>query len=227
MWLLSPVPSRPVSDSSSISGNQPLGKQPRAIGHIGLIVAGLVLLVLGVLAGLTLSRASSLFESRTRVDQSSVVEQLKSVAKLVTTEATVRDVIVYENTRLGSTKRSLVIVTGKALVGLDLQHPPRVTIDYKAKRISLGLPHARLVGVDIQDLKIYDESRGLWNPFRPADRDTIFQLARQHLVWAARDMAVVAHAEEGARQLLTGLFAPQGYSVDVVFEPFMQESNDH
>jgi len=136
-----------------------LGKQPRAIGHIGLIVAGLVLLVLGVLAGLTLSRASSLFESRTRVDQSSVVEQLKSVAKLVTTEATVRDVIVYENTRLGSTKRSLVIVTGKALVGLDLQHPPRVTIDYKAKRISLGLPHARLVGVDIQDLKIYDESR--------------------------------------------------------------------
>jgi len=226
MWLLSPVPSRPVSDSSSISGNQPLGKQPRAIGHIGLIVAGLVLLVLGVLAGLTLSRASSLFESRTRVDQSSVVEQLKSVAKLVTTEATVRDVIVYENTRLGSTKRSLVIVTGKALVGLDLQHPPRVTIDYKAKRISLGLPHARLVGVDIQDLKIYDESRGLWNPFRPADRDTIFQLARQHLVWAARDMAVVAHAEQGARQLLTGLFAPQGYSVDIVFEPFMQESNE-
>ena len=204
-----------------------MGKQPRAIGHIGLIVAGFVLLVLGVLAGLTLSRTSSFLASRTRVDQSSVVEQLKSVAKLVTTEATVRDVIVYENTRLGSTKRSLVIVTGKALVGLDLQHPPRVNIDYKAKRISLGLPHARLVGVDIQDLKIYDESRGLWNPFRPADRDTIFQLARQHLVWAARDMAVVAHAEEGARQLLTGLFAPQGYSVDVVFEPFMQESNDH
>src|SRR6185436_19513478 len=50
------------------------------------------------------------------------------------------------------------------------------------------------------------------NPFRPADRDTIFQLARQHLVWAARDMAVVAHAEQGARQLLTGLFAPQGNS---------------
>ena len=226
MWSPLPAPLRPVSDSSSISGSQPLGNQPRAIGHVGLIVAGLVLLVLGVLAGLTLSRTSSLLQSRTRVDQSSVVEQLKTVAKVVTTEATVRDVIVYENTRLGSTKRSLVIVTGKALVGLDLQHPPRVNIDHKAKRISLSLPHARLVGVDIQDLKIYDESRGLWNPFRPADRDTIFQLARQHLVWAARDMAVVAHAEQGARQLLTGLFAPQGYSVDIVFEPFLQESNE-
>jgi len=203
-----------------------LDNQPRAIGHVGLIVAGLVLLILGVLAGLTLSRTSSLLQSRTRVDQSSVVEQLKTVAKVVTTAATVRDVIVYENTRVGSTKRSLVIGTGDALVGLDLQHPPRINIDHKAKRISLSLPHARLVGVDIQDLKIYDESRGLWNPFRPADRDTIFQLARQHLVWAARDMAVVAHAEQGARQLLTGLFAPQGYSVDIVFEPFMQESNE-
>ena len=128
-----------------------------------------------------------------------------------------RDVIVYENTR--PVHQALAGYQPQGPVGLDLQHPPRVNID-SAKRISLGLPHARLVGVDIQDLKIYDESRGLWNPFRPADRDTIFQLARQHLVWAARDMAVVAHAEEGARQLLTGLFAQQGYSVDVVFEPF-------
>jgi len=203
-----------------------LNNQPRAIGPVGLIVAGLVLLVLGVLAGLWLNRSSSFLAGRTRVDHSVVVEQLKTVAKLVTTEAAVRDVIVYENTRYGSTKRSLVVVTGKALVGLDLQHPPRVDIDYKAKRIALGLPHARLVGVDIQDLKIYDESRGLWNPFHPADRDTIFQLARQHLVWAARDMAVVAHAEQGARQLLTDLFAREGFTVDVVFEPFMQESND-
>ncbi|HEY7027555.1 MAG TPA: DUF4230 domain-containing protein [Gemmatimonadales bacterium] len=203
-----------------------MSNQPRAIGHVGLIVAGLVLLVLGLLAGLWLNRSSSFLASRTRVDQSVVVEQLKTVAKLVTTEASVRDVIVYENTRYGSTKRSLVVVTGKALVGLDLQQPPRIHIDYKAKQISIGLPHAKLVGLDIQDFKIYDESRGLWNPFRPADRDTIFMLARQHLVWAARDMAVVAHAEDGARQLLTGLFAPQGFTVDVVFEPFVQESND-
>ena len=203
-----------------------MNNQPRAIGHVGLIVAGLVLLVFGVLAGITLSRSTSLLGSRTRVDASAVVEQLKTVAKLVTTEAAVRDVIVYENTRLGSTKRSLVVVTGKAMVGFDLEHPPRVDIDYKARRIALSLPHARLVGVDIQELKIYDESRGLWNPFHPADRDTIFQLARQHLVWAARDMAVVAHAEQGARQLLTGLFAPQGYTVDVVFEPFVKEPNE-
>jgi hypothetical protein len=33
---------------------------------------------------------------------------------------------------------------------------------------------------------------------------------------AAHDLAVVEHAEESARKLLTALFAPEGYSVDVV-----------
>jgi hypothetical protein len=76
--------------------------------------------------------------------------------------------------------------------------------------------------VDIVELRTYDESRGLWNPFHPADRDTIFQLARRQLASAAADLAVIEHAEQSARQLLTGLFAPEGYSVEVAFEPAAQ-----
>jgi hypothetical protein len=72
------------------------------------------------------------------------------------------------------------------------------------------------------ELRTYDESRGFWNPFHPADRDTIFQLARRQLASAAQDLAVVEHAEQGARQLLVGLFAPEGYSVEVAFEPSAQ-----
>jgi hypothetical protein len=180
-----------------------------------------IVLVLGVLLGLTLSSGASLLlhPGRTTIDQSVVVERLERVAKLITTEATVRDVVTYRNTWLGSTKRSLVIVTGKVLVGFDLQVRPKITIRQSDRHIALVFPHARLIGVDVQDLKTYDERRGLWNPFHPADRDTIFQLAHRQLAAAARDLAVVQHAEEGARQLLTGLFIPEGYSVDVTFEP--------
>ncbi len=179
-----------------------------------------VVLVVGVMLGLTLSRGVSalLHPGRTTIDQSVVVERLERVAKLITTEATVRDVVTYENTWLGSTKRSLVIVTGKVLVGFDLQIKPKITIRQSDRHIALVFPHARLIGVDVQDLKTYDESRGLWNPFHPADRDTIFQLAHRQLAAAARDLAVVQHAEEGARQLLAGLFIPEGYSVEVTFE---------
>lgn len=158
---------------------------------------------------------------RTTISHAVVVARMEAVSKLVTSETTIRDVVVYENTRLGSTKRALVVVTGKALVGIDLAANTAVDIDEPAKRITIRVPRAQLVGLDIIDLKTYDEDRGLWNPFRPADRDTILLLARQRLRSAAADLSVREHAEESARRLLTGLFAPDGYAVDVLFEPFL------
>jgi hypothetical protein len=185
---------------------------------------GAVLVVLGVLLGLAVSRGvdALVHPGRTTINQAAVVERLQTVAKLITTEAMVRDVVTYENTWLGSTKRSLVIVTGKTLVGFDLSVPPRVGVRQLDRHIALTLPHARLLGVDIVDLRTYDESRGLWNPFHPADRDTIFLLARRQVSMAAADLAVLQHAEQSAQQLLSGLFAPEGYSVDVSFEPAAQ-----
>ncbi len=158
---------------------------------------------------------------RTTVTHDVVLARLESVGKLVTSEAGLRDIVVYRDTRLGSTKKSLVVVTGKALVGIDLQHGATIEIDETARRIRLSVSHARLIGVDIVSLKTYDESRGLWNWFRPEDRDEIFGLARDQLRAAAGDMGVVEHAEQGARTLLTALFAAEGYAVDVVFTPVL------
>jgi hypothetical protein len=177
---------------------------------------------LGVVLGVVLAwrGVPLLFPAHTTISESAVIDRLDAVAKLITTEAMVRDVVTYENTWLGSTKRSLVIVTGKTLVGLDLlQTRPRIAIRQSDRRITMVLPHARLLGVDIVELRTYDERRGLWNPFHPADRDTIYQLARRQLASAALDLAVVAHAEESARRFLIGLFATDGYTVEVTFAP--------
>lgn len=173
----------------------------------------------GIVLGAAVSRGIPSFTParRTTIDQSVVVERLESVAKLVTTEAMVRDVVSYRQTWLGSTKRALVIVTGKAMVGVDLRRPPRITIREQDRHIALVFPRATLLGVDITELRTWDESRGLWNPFHPADRDTIFQLARRQLAFAARDLAVIEHAERSARLLLQGLFEPEGWTVDVSF----------
>jgi hypothetical protein len=142
---------------------------------------------------------------------------LRAVAKLVSTEARVRDVIEYQNTWLGSTKRMLVIATGNVLIGFDLNPPPTIRIDETTRRITIHLPAPRVLGIDVVELKTYDEKQGLWNPFQPADRDTVFQLAREHLNTAANDMGMLAHAEESATHLLQSLFAPDGYTVEVSF----------
>ncbi len=176
--------------------------------------AGLTLVVLHRPLRGGLSAAGS-----TRINEATILERLQSVAHLVTTEVALRDVVTYENTRLGSTKRSLVVVTGKALVGFDLKDHSRARLDELGKVIDLTLPSATLVGIDVVELKTYDESRGLWNPFHPADRDTIYQLARARLRTAADELGVRRHAEAGARQVLSALFAPSGYQVRVDFVP--------
>jgi hypothetical protein len=139
------------------------------------------------------------------------------VAQLVTSETTVRDVVVYENRRLGSTKRSLIVVTGKVMAGIDLDAGTQVDLDHSERRVRILLPPAKVLTVEVTQLRTYDERSGLWNPFRPADRDTIYHLARQQLVSAAGELGVAAHAEESARRLLGALIHADGYTVDVTF----------
>jgi len=158
-------------------------------------------------------------EGRTTVTHDIVVEQVRAVAKLVTSETTVRDVVTYENTRLGSTKRSIVVATGRVLAGMDLQAPPGadVQIDDAARRITIVLPPASVLAVDILGLRTYDEQRGLWNPFEPEDRDAIYARVRIQLRRAAQELNLTEHANRSATQLLQTMLGVNGYTVDVRF----------
>jgi hypothetical protein len=180
-----------------------------------------VLFWLAVVVGRGVARGAAplrrLTAGETRVSQSVVVEQTRAVARLVTSETMMRDVVVYENSRLGSTKRSLVVVTGKVLTGFDLDRGTQVTVDHPSHRIVIALPPPGVMGVEITELKTYDEQRGLWNPFRPADRDTIFALARRQLVQAANEVELTKHTEESARRLLEATVRADGYATEVRF----------
>lgn len=167
-------------------------------------------------------RARARFEAMTAprlpvVTQALVVERVQAVAKLVSSETTVRDVVTYEQTnRIGATKRALIVVTGRLLAGIDLgKHPPTVRIDSVARRIEVVLPRAEVLAVELVDMHTYNEQSGLLNPFRPADRDAILRLVRQRIAQAGTEVGVVEHANRSAAQLLTTLLAVDGYTVDV------------
>jgi hypothetical protein len=187
------------------------------------LLLALLLFALAVLVGRGVTRGAGqldrLTSGRTSVSQAVVVEQTRAVARLVTTETPVRDVVTYENRRLGSTKRSLVVVTGKVLAGFDLDRGTEVTVDHPSRRIRITLPLPTVLGVEITELRTYDEASGLWNPFRPSDRDSIFALARRQLVAAAGEIQLARHAEESARRLLEATVHADGYSTEVTFAP--------
>ena len=165
------------------------------------------------------ARTGILSGGRAKLSHALVVERLRSVAQLVTSETTVRDVITYEDTRLGSTKRSLIVATARVTAGIDLDPPPEIRIDSARRHVEVLLQPARVLGIEITELKTYDEQRGLWNPFRPSDRDAIFREARTQLGRSADELGLAAHAESSARSLLATLIKSEGYTSTVSFAP--------
>jgi hypothetical protein len=162
---------------------------------LALLLLGGALLLIGTAIRRLAPGNRSLIPGRgeTSVTHSVVVEQTRAVAKLVSSETSVRDVVVYQNRRLGSTKRSLVVVTGKVMAGIDLDEGTRVDVDHGTRTVRIG------------------------NPFRPEDRDTIYHLARSQLIEAAGELGLTMHAEESARRMLDALINPEGYTVEVSF----------
>jgi hypothetical protein len=200
-------------------------RHPAAIAAIARFAALVVWLAVGVRRVGRLAH-EFLPGGRTTLTQDVVVERTRAVARLVTSETGLRDVVVYENQRLGSTKRALIVVTGKVLTGIDLETGAAARIDRDARRIVVTLPPARVLGVEVTDMRTYDERSGLWNPFRPADRDSVFRLARAQLEAAARDLGVTEHAETSARRALRTLFEADGYTVEVEFAGKPHEAHE-
>jgi len=184
------------------------------------VIGGTVVVGFLSIIGLTwlTSRLSSGQLNNTTVSHSLVVERVQKVAKLVSSETTLRDVIIYEDTWYGSTKRSLVVVTGKVLAGIDLKGGSPVQIDEKAKRITITLPQPGILAVEITEMQTYDEQRGLWNSFNAADRDALFQRAREKLEKTSVELKTTETAQQSARELLESMFTSNGYKVDVVFQ---------
>lgn len=200
----------------------PASERPRGqwLRPIVWLLAAAVLLTL-LFVGIRLARTGVSLASFTRgqppqITHDLVVERLQDVAKLVSTEMTVRDVVVYEQTRFASTKRALLVVTGKVLAGIDLQHGSDVRIDHAARHITIVLPPARILAVDVVDVRTYDESAGLLNPFRPEDRDAIQREIRHKLLEAGQQSGLLAHADSSAKVMLQQLLSTDGYTVDVV-----------
>jgi len=178
------------------------------------LIYGVIALVLVVVAQ-QMVRRLAIGASKTTITNSSVIEKVQSVAKLVSTESTVRDVVIFENTRFGSTKKSLVVVTGKVLVGFDLEKGTDVAVDHAERKIHITLPPASVLAVDVLEMRTYDESRGLWNPFQSSDRDRIYAEARSHILRAALQMDVKSHADKSARDFLKTMFTTDGYTAEV------------
>jgi hypothetical protein len=198
-------------------GQGSIARDPRRVLVWGLVT---VALVVAASLGFVLVRTAATAAGRIgkpaepRISHDVVIERLREVAKLVATEMTLRDVVIYEQTRYRSTKRVLLVVTGRVSAGINLTSA-QVRIDSAKKRITIELPPAQIVSVDVLNVTTYDERAGLFNPFTSDDRDEIQRRIRVQLMDSARQSGILQHADQAASKALTDFLSRDDYTVDV------------
>jgi hypothetical protein len=150
-----------------------------------------------------------------KVTQDMVVTQIQDVAKLVSTELTLRDVVSFDQTRFGLHRRMLLVVTGKVLAGIDLKKSVRVQIDDRAKMISIELPRAEILGVEVVNTTTYDETSTPFFRFEPEDRDRMQEQIRKQLRATGEQSGLLTQADRSASLVLQSMFTRDGYTAKV------------
>ena len=115
-----------------------------------------------------------------------LLEKIKSVCKLISTEGDFAEIYKYENTKerflslITSKKKALIVITAKAHIGYDLKKLI-LKADIESKRIILtSFPEPEILSIE-PELDFYDIKNGMFNSFTPDDLTVLNQEAKQHI----------------------------------------------
>lgn len=181
----------------------------------GAVLAAIVALAIGVLAGFLLARS----RAPQGPGSQPIVEAVRKIARLATVEIEVSNVVRYEEVKtifvFDIPKNATLRLRGRVLGGFDLLKGFDVVADDKTKTLRVTLPSPQIISVD-EHLEWFDEKSGWLNPITPEDR-TRWQLwARGALGRAAKDAGLYAKATQHAKELLSDAAAAYGWKAEVV-----------
>ncbi len=132
--------------------------------------------VLGLLATLVLGifMAKWWYADRreTRQEETVLLEQVKAVSKLVTTEGYFSEILSETDTKLfygfPSTKKVLIKVKAKVSAGFDLSNM-KIDADATTKTLRLSnIPPPNIISIE-PEISFYDINNGVFNQFSPED----------------------------------------------------------
>ncbi len=159
-----------------------------------------------------------------------ISESLRNVGMLITQEYTFTEVVSFSSVKslfnldLSFTESSFVAsYDGVVTAGIDFS-AIRVEKDEDAKRITVRLPHAEILNVDVDphSFKLYSEKAGLWNPISVSDyNDSLIGLedtAREKAI----KKGVLTNAGSNARlvieNMIGGLIDTSEYDVLCLYD---------
>jgi hypothetical protein len=176
-----------------------------------LIAVGLALAVaagLGLFLGLRLPRLNiPSAPSPTILSTATLVQQIQSLAELVTVKYILEKLVVLEDTRWYGDNRVLLIAHGVVKAGVDLRRIEPADLELDQQTVHIRLPPVTITDVylDEQQTRVLEHSTGLLRAFNKDLEAEARRHAVEELRRAARAGGIYQDAQLQAQQQLTNL----------------------
>jgi hypothetical protein len=147
--------------------------------------------------------------TKTKMEASIMLEKIEKVFKVVTAEGHFSEVFDYEQTSktaliIPSTKKALLIVNAKVLMGYDFKKC-KWQIDADSKKVSiLEFPAPEILSIE-QDVKYYNMENGIFNKFDNADLTALQVEAKKKIVESVNQSTLPTVAQKQMKELLNYL----------------------
>lgn len=177
---------------------------------LGLVLGGLIVFLIVKL----LSKKQT---EITAESSHTVVESMRKVFKIVCAEGQFQEIYNYEQTKkllkiIPSTKKALVIVKAKVLIGYDFEKC-KWEIDEESKKLKIvSFPEPEILSLE-PDFKYYYFEEDLFNFINRDDLDKIQIQGKKQVEQAALQSGLKRIAAEQMRTVLTEMVAANRWSI--------------
>jgi uncharacterized protein DUF4230 len=154
-------------------------------------------------------------QPRVTINNRVYMEQTTPVSELVVLSRRIEVEHEFLHTWVGSSKRVKLHGTFIAKAGFDLQH--NLSIDIRPNEIIVQLPHARILGIEQDQVDVLAFESGLWNRISGEDMQSELSILPQLAREKAAESDLPAEAERALQQQIERrVHAPQ--SLHLIFK---------
>lgn len=180
----------------------------------GLIIGGIITFLAFKLIGISKSKS----KSQITTSSHTVVESMKKVFKIVVAEGQLNEIYNYENTKkllkfIPSTKKALVIVRAKVLIGYDIEKCKWQVNEEKKAITLLEFPKPEILSLE-PDFNYYYFEDDLFNFINRKDLQQIQDLAKEQVRTAALQSNLMKIAAEQMKTLLTEVVSAKQWKIE-------------
>ncbi len=197
-----------------------VGKQAAISNTTSLLIIGLIL---GALLMFLIWRLTTSGKQRTeKEDSHTVVESIKKVFKIVTAEGHFNELYNYEETRkllgfIPSTKRALVIIEARVLVGYDFAKCVWELDEANQKIKLVSFPEPEILSIE-PDYKYYNFDENIFNLLSREDLTRIQANGKKQVEMAAIRSHLPKIATEQMRTLLLEVVQSKNWQLEGIYK---------